>query len=432
MKIIHTADLHLGQVIYQNYDREDEHEHFFKQLKAWCRNEAPDALVVSGDIFDIQSPSAATRRFFNERFVELARENPQMSIVITAGNHDSAARIQADSPVWDAAGVRLVGVAPAAGSTEAEDGWQERFIVRLESGYIVALPYMIGERPAVIQSILNKVEEENTEGKPVVLMAHAAITGTDMQGHGEIGKMRTQAIATMGQGWDYLALGHIHKPQTLDHPEDALKEDSVTYSSGAARYSGSALHVSCDETYPHSVSVVEIPSHGADVTIRPLRIDELRHFYILPEDGSSYASEDDALAGLKVFCEKVGKGYFRFRVDALATLSSNFSQKVYDFIKPYDDEVRFNPRTIWDGATQEEEDTEKPVFEVSELQEMKDPLDFIEKTRAQYAGLPDTDTLRNLFDEVRDEIQRYKDESKQKSVAKASGKKAGEDKGQED
>ena len=424
MKLIHTADLHLGQILYQNYDREDEHAHFFQQLKAWCRAEKPDALVVSGDIFDIQQPSASTKRFFNESFVGLAKDNPDMAIVIAAGNHDSASRIQADSPVWDAAGVRLVGTAPAIGSTDLPDGWQDKFIVRLKSGYIIALPYMIGERPEVIQNILEKVEAENEAGKPVVLMAHAAITGTDMQGHGEIGKMRTQGIQSMGHGWDYLALGHIHKPQTLGHAEDALKDEAVTYPSGVARYSGSALHVSCDETYPHSVSVVEIPAHGSDVTIRPLRIDELRHFFILPDGGKGYASEEEALAGVKDFCDNVGQGYFRLCVDAAVSLSSNFNKKVYDILAPYGEEVRFNPKTIWVGETKKEEVAEKPVFEVAELQQMEDPVDFIEKTRSQYHGLPDEDELRKLFDEVRDEIKRFEDEAKQKEAQKAAKKKA--------
>ena len=46
MKFIHTADLHIGQIIYQNYDRSDEHRHFFDQLKGWCEQERPDALLV--------------------------------------------------------------------------------------------------------------------------------------------------------------------------------------------------------------------------------------------------------------------------------------------------------------------------------------------------------------------------------------------------
>ena len=70
MKFLHTADLHLGQIMYQNYSREDEHSHFFDQLKAWCREHKPDALLVSGDVFDIQQPGAEVKRRFNEFFVE--------------------------------------------------------------------------------------------------------------------------------------------------------------------------------------------------------------------------------------------------------------------------------------------------------------------------------------------------------------------------
>ena len=113
MKIIHTADLHLGQVIYQNYDRGDEHGHFFDQLTAWCDEERPDALVVSGDIYDIQQPSAATRKVFNDYFASLQRSLPSMHIVVTAGNHDSASRIQADHSVWALHNTTLIGSSPS-------------------------------------------------------------------------------------------------------------------------------------------------------------------------------------------------------------------------------------------------------------------------------------------------------------------------------
>ena len=66
MKILHTADLHLGQIIYQNYDRSDEHRHFFRQLEQWCKEEQPDALLVSGDVFDIQQPSATVKKAFTD------------------------------------------------------------------------------------------------------------------------------------------------------------------------------------------------------------------------------------------------------------------------------------------------------------------------------------------------------------------------------
>ena len=143
-------------------------------------------------------------------------------------------------------------------------------------------------------------------------------------------------------------------------------------------------------------------------------------------------TQDDALAGLQEFCKTGGKGYFRFRVDASTVLSSNFNQKVYDMIGAYDDEVRFNPKIVWVGEAKAETASEKPVFEVAELQQMEDPLDFIEKTRNQYAGLPDPDELRSIFTEIVDEIHRFKDEAEQKKAQKAAGKKSKEESGQEE
>lgn len=424
MKLIHTADLHLGQVIYQNYDRADEHKHFFDQLESWCTTEHPDVLLVSGDVFDIQQPSALVKKTFTDYFVNLHRACPSMHIVITAGNHDSASRIQADSAVWEFANVHLVGMAPSADMQNAPDGWQDRYIVRLECGYIVALPFMTGERSNTIQSILDRVAAENQDGKPVVMMAHLAVTGMDATGHGfEIGKIKTVAACDMGHGYDYLALGHIHKPQTIDHQEDCMKDD-VTYPSGVMRYSGSALHVSCDEQYPHTVSVVDINKHGGEVNIKQLRIDELRHFYVLPLDGSSYNDEDAALEGVKDFVEKNAKGYIRLRVDYTASLSANFNQMVYDMIASCDDEVRYNSKIIWTGAPETHAgDEQKTTFEVAELQQMTDPVDFIEKTMDQYAGLT-LDDVRAAFEEVRDEIKRYEEEEMARAAEKEAKKAA--------
>lgn len=190
------------------------------------------------------------KKAFTDYFVNLHHECPDMYIVITAGNHDSASRIQADNAVWKLANTFLVGVPPAVDSLENIDGWQDRFIVKLKSGYIVALPYMSGERRRIIQSILDRVAADNTSGLPVVMMGHQAVTGLDVTGHDfEIGHLKTLDSESLGSGFDYLALGHIHKPQTIGHQEDAMKE-TVSYPSPVVRYSGSALHVSCDEAIP--------------------------------------------------------------------------------------------------------------------------------------------------------------------------------------
>lgn len=406
MKIIHTADLHLGQIIYQNYDRVDEHEHFFSQLEKWCKDEQPDALVVSGDIFDIQQPSAITRKAFTDYFVNLHKVCPTMHIIITAGNHDSASRIEADKAVWKLANAHLIGLSPSLDLSDSENGWQDNYIVRLEQGYVVAIPFMTGERQELLQSILDYVAAENTDEKPVVMMGHQAITGMDPSGHNlEIGRIRTFDPSTMGSGYDYLALGHIHKPQTIGHQEDNKKE-CVTYPSGVARYSGSALHVSCDEQYPHTISLIDIDKRGGNVTIRQMKIDELRHFYTLPLNGTSFTNEKDALDGVKEFCQTHGKGYIRLQIDHNTALSSNFSQMVYDILAPYNDEVRYNTKIVWTGISENElQEEQKPVFEIAELQQMTNPIDFIEKTKNEYPDL-DMEEVRAAFEEVKKEIRR--------------------------
>ncbi len=418
MKILHTADLHLGQVIYQNYDRSDEHQHFFRQLEQWCKEEQPDALLVSGDVFDIQQPSATVKKTFTDYFVRLHQECPQMHIVITAGNHDSASRIQADSSVWELANAHLVGTPPAMDSLEQTDGWQRQYIIRLDSGYIIALPYMIGERRGVIQSILDKVAESNTLDLPVVMMAHQAVTGLDITGHGfDIGTLRTLDTDAMGSGFDYLALGHIHKPQTIGHQEDAMIEE-LSYRSPVIRYSGSALHVSCDETYPHTVSLVEIDRHQGEVQIRQLRIDELRHFYVLPLEGESFTSVDSALESMNEFVCKNDRGYIRFRFDVNTDLPSNFSQMVYDALQPYQEEWRYNPKILWTGVSgSNSPEKEKLVFKVAELQQMQDPMVFIERTKDQYPGL-DLEDVRQAFEEVKTEMQLISEEKQEKSRQK--------------
>ena len=120
MKILHTADLHLGQIIYQNYERNDEHDCFFSQLERWCQEEQPDALIVSGDVFDIQQPSAAVWKSFTDRFVRLHQASPTMHLVIVAGNHDSASRIQSNHEIWKLANTHLIGTPPPADFTSAK------------------------------------------------------------------------------------------------------------------------------------------------------------------------------------------------------------------------------------------------------------------------------------------------------------------------
>lgn len=415
MKVLHTADWHIGQVLYQNYDRTDEHEFFFNQLENWCRDHQPDALIISGDIFDIQQPSAAVKRFYNDHLVRIVKQNPALRVVVTAGNHDSASRLAADKSLWESIGCNVVAIPPTAELTTQAD-WQADFVVELESGFIIALPHMNGNRHELTQSILNYVASKNSANKPVVMMAHTAISNANAEGHSEIGKMATQPIEEWGIGYDYLALGHIHKPQTLGYGDENQEES--TYPAGIARYSGSALHVSCDEKYPHTVSLVELNEHGGEIKIKRLRINELRHFYELPENGEAAKNAEEALASVADFCKKHKSGYIRLHISYSATMPADFDQQVYAILEPYNNEIRYNPKIIWSDVPSTATQKEKVVFQVAELQEMKDPMEFIEKTKDLYPDL-DLEDVRAAFDEVAEEVQRMEEEEgKNKKVKK--------------
>lgn len=426
MKIIHTSDLHLGQIIYRHYDRDDEHDRYFARLADLCVAERPDALIVSGDIFDIQQPSAAAWRRFTDHFVALHRRLPSMKIIITAGNHDSPSRLHAHRRVWEEIGTTIIGLPPAADLDRLPAGWESDYIISLPGGYVVAIPFMAAERPEMLQHLLDTVAARNTADLPVVMTGHLAVSGSDITGHDfDIGRIRTTALPNLGTGYDYLALGHIHKPQTLGHPADCMAEEAE-YPAPVARYSGSALHVSCDEAYPHTISIVEIDRHCGQVRIRQHRIHQLRHFKTLPTPGEpDFNDAEEALAALETLASAPDRNpagdYVRFRLPRTIWLPSDFSQRVYDIIARHGESLRYNPKIEWIGAAATDSGAEAvPQFEVAELQQMHDPLQFIRQTIDQYAGL-DLGVIEEAFDEIRREVAALS-EQKEQSTAKTRRK----------
>ena len=94
MKILHTADWHLGNT-FHGHSRLDEHRHFLKWLLQTLREKQPDALLVTGDVFDSANPSAAAEELLYDFLLRATLEVPGLQIVLTAGNHDSAGRLEA-------------------------------------------------------------------------------------------------------------------------------------------------------------------------------------------------------------------------------------------------------------------------------------------------------------------------------------------------
>lgn len=307
MKVIHTSDWHLGHVLY-NFDRTAEHGAFLEQLCELVRSEKPDALLVSGDIFDSAQPSIPAQRLYNRMMIEIARMNPDTTIVVTAGNHDGASRQDLFSELWDEAfNVKYVG---KIGYKEDGTVDLDKFIVMIPGkGFIVAVPYIYGENypestddsrvpiQDFHQRLLDRVAERNLEGLPVIMMDHLAVASCDIAGH-DSSKARLvfEDLELLGEGWDYLALGHIHKPQTIKGT--------------AARYCGSPIPVSFDEDYEHSVSVVTIGKHGDAPMISTVPVKNVMPIWNLPREAGTFEEVKAAIAAIPAGA----KGYARVNI----------------------------------------------------------------------------------------------------------------------
>ena len=250
MKIIHTADWHLGNVFHR-HNRVAEHRHFFGWLRDTIVQQQPDALIVSGDIFDGPNPAAEVQRLFYDFLTHLSVEHPGMSIILIAGNHDSGARLEAGEELLRLHNIFVRGTVwkDAEGET-----YFERMILPLaprgsDTAEVVcyALPFL---RPADYPAGLSV-----QDGLRHYLAAHFYAHGALIQAHEHserlvVGGQDMVEIDTMGKAYAYVALGHIHRPQAVGNCANV-------------RYAGSPLALSFSERdYKRAVNLVEIDPQG--------------------------------------------------------------------------------------------------------------------------------------------------------------------------
>lgn len=306
MKIIHTSDWHIGHILY-NWDRSEEHQSFFDWLTGLVREEMPDALLISGDIYHTAAPSASAERLLIENMLRIHKACPEMTIVMTAGNHDSSARLETDKELWKHFNTFI------RGSVTRELDLMDSHIIEVGSpakGYVLAVPHCYPQnfpeleegipredRPAAFfRTMLDRIAQINKDNLPVAVMAHSTFTGSDPKKQDIIvGGLDSMNAEDLGDGYDYLALGHIHYPQNI---------------SDRARYSGSPLPVSFNEDYSHSVSIIETGSRRDDINIRVCEVPVLRPVITLPEEAVPF---EEALKFLEDFPEDK-EGYIRLNV----------------------------------------------------------------------------------------------------------------------
>lgn len=259
MKLIHTSDWHLGVRLY-NWDETDEEKHLFAQLAAVVEDEQPDALVVSGDVFDTGAPGNDVAKRFTDALLEVTSRCPGMVTVVIAGNHDSYSRLIVDKELWLRSRVHVFGM-PAEDATGR--AVFERNVVMLPGkGVIAAVPFCHPRNFPVVDGAagdnrekdyfqgLAKYVADHSDGLPAVLMAHLAVKADiDLRGHDAslmIGGEECVGVEELGEGYGYVALGHIHCPQEIKGGRTVV------------RYCGAPRAIRFGETYDHGVDVVTV------------------------------------------------------------------------------------------------------------------------------------------------------------------------------
>ena len=255
MKFIHTADLHIGKIVCE-HSMLDEQRRILARILEAVDSEKPDAVLIAGDVYDKPVPSAEAVAVLDDFLVELAAR--KVRTFVLSGNHDSAERIAFGGRLMEKSGVHVSQVydgkfTPVTLSdSEGEvDVWMLPFVRPVNVRACLAGD---DERDAVkdyTSAVKAAIAQMHfTPGRRNVLIAHQFVTGAERSESEENVGGLDNVDATVFAAFDYVALGHIHKPQNV------LKGDDGTV---RARYSGTPLKYSLSEAvHKKSLTVVEL------------------------------------------------------------------------------------------------------------------------------------------------------------------------------
>ena len=394
MKLIHTSDWHLGHTLY-GYDRTIEQKAMLEQMVELVREHKPDVFLISGDVYHTSQPSAAVQTLFSEAMVQLHQANPKMYIVVIAGNHDSASKHEIFTTPWKALNVYAIG------NLDKENP-QKHIIEVPGKGIVLAVPYAYERNipDGFFQELIDlaKVDEAGPVDKlrdrdefaelPIILMDHTTVKGADITGHDkkyddQVGGIDYIEVEKMGQGYDYLALGHIHKAQYIHTGKRNV------------RYSGTPMSVSFDENYKHTVSLVEV-NKGETPVLKELEIINPFPLVTLPNEG--YATWNEAKELLSNFDDSI-PAYIRLNVLVEGFLPPNAKDEAYALTNGKQCKV-----CLLNTKQKNASSDIKETLTVQELQAMN-PLD-IAIDYAQSKGIEFTEEMQDMFKEVLAQVAR--------------------------
>ena len=400
MKILHTADWHLGQALH-GFDRRREQADFLGQIATIVGEEQPDAMLISGDVFNHSNPSAATLKLYVDSMLAIHQACPTMSIIVTAGNHDSPSRLSADGELWKYFKVHVIGrVETTDGKVNAESHLVEVKDKEGKAlGLVVAVPYIHSQNipdtdgPSTgdtrmkrfFQSLLDKAIAQSSSSVPIVLMAHLAVSGSDRAGHDKsLLNMEFYPLDMLGQGYDYLSLGHLHRPQ------------EVPGSGGRARYAGTPVAVSFNEDYPHSVAIVDVERGQAPVT----RLREITNpipLITLPHAPRPF---EEALLALAGFPDKE-EAYIRLNVLVDDYPPADSMERASHATEGKACKLCLLKATRREADPTDKEDSQLTLQDVRELS----PLEIAEHYYREVENREMDDDLREMLNEVIKEVE---------------------------
>lgn len=268
MKILHTADWHIGQLFHE-YDRTYEHQQFLNWLVDTLQTEQIDVLLISGDVFDISNPSASSIKMFYSFLNKATRANPDLQIIITAGNHDSASRLEAPKPLLESSNVHIIGLVEK--DAEGNIDYQKLLVPIHDDSknvkiWCLAIPFLrMGDYPTILncanpytegvaalyKDAFEYASLKKQDGQTIIAMGHlhthhAEVSDLDKTERLIMGGVECIPATAFHHDIKYVALGHIHKAQRIGGKEHI-------------RYSGSPLPMSFSElNYKHQVIVFEL------------------------------------------------------------------------------------------------------------------------------------------------------------------------------
>lgn len=400
MKFIHTADWHLGHTLYQ-HPRTEEFAAFFDALRSTIADEKPDALLVAGDIFDTSMPTVEAQEFYYSTVVSLHEVRPAMKIIIIAGNHDSASRLEAPNRLWEALNVTVVGHF----ERREQDFPYEKHILPIENevgtmAYVAALPHTyVGNLPhaaegedsyqtrvlQLFRTLREEIDRRCAGVKiPVLAIAHlSAVFHPERVAMEGIGGKEVIDLASLSALFDYVALGHIHQPGHCREGVNAL-------------YAGAPIPITFDETYPHGVVVGEFVSDGV-LTLRRIDYPTLIPLCRIPAEPAPAEVALQALADFPADCRAYVQAQIFQTGPAVPDLKERIRQSLQDKQAIFCDIKYTYPDTQDEGRCLQ-------VRNVAELRAI-DPLTLAKSYYEERTGTSMTDEQLALFNQVVDEIR---------------------------